>query len=96
MSRVFVYMLRCRDGSLYAGWTTDLTRRVNAHNRGTGARYTRSRLPVSVAAWWTASGKSEALKLEARLRRLSRKQKLIVIAGKDPQWPLKRRPKTTN
>ena len=44
----YVYMLRCRDGSLYTGCTTDLTRRVAAHNAGTGAKYTRARRPVAL------------------------------------------------
>lgn len=93
---VYVYLLRCADGTLYTGWTTDLTKRLSAHNSGRGAKYTRSRRPVALAGWWKAKGRGEALHFEARLRRLCRAEKLAVIAGKDPTWPLKRRPRATN
>jgi putative endonuclease len=82
-----VYFLRCRDGSLYAGSTNDLARRLEAHGRGKGARYTRSRLPVVLA--WTARAKdrSAALRREAALKRLSRTEKLALVAGRGPRRP---------
>ena len=76
-----VYILRCADGSLYTGATNDLARRVATHAGGLGARYTRSRLPVALA--WSAPvrGRSGALRREAALKRLSRAEKLLLVAG---------------
>jgi putative endonuclease len=76
----FVYLLRCADDSLYCGWTTDVDRRLKAHLAGTASRYTRGRLPVEVA--WVAElpDRSAALREEARVKRLSRAQKLDLIA----------------
>jgi putative endonuclease len=75
-----VYLLRCADGSLYAGWTVDLERRVAAHAAGTGARYTRARRPVELA--WSAEmpDHSAARREEARIKRLTRAQKLALVA----------------
>jgi putative endonuclease len=72
----FVYLLRCRDGTLYCGWTSDLERRLAAHSSGTASRYTRARLPVSLV--WSAQmgSRSEAMREEARIKRLSRDEKL--------------------
>jgi putative endonuclease len=76
------YLLRCADGSLYAGWTVDLERRLAAHNAGRGARYTRSRLPVALA--WSAElpDAAAARREEARLKRLSRAEKLALVAAR--------------
>ncbi|HVA37645.1 MAG TPA: GIY-YIG nuclease family protein [Candidatus Dormibacteraeota bacterium] len=82
-SRAFVYLLRCRDGSLYAGWTTDLAQRLRAHAEGRGARYTRSRLPVALAASWEVPGRQEALRLEARIKRMKRREKLALCPSGD-------------
>ncbi len=71
-----VYLLRCRDGSLYAGATNDLVRRLAAHGRGDGARYTRSRLPVELVFEERVRDRSAALRREAALKRLSRAEKL--------------------
>jgi putative endonuclease len=76
-----VYLLRCRDGSLYAGATNDLARRLAAHAAGRGGRYTRSRLPVALAWSAPARGRGGALRREAALKRLSRAAKLALIAG---------------
>ncbi len=62
-----VYLLRCSDGTLYAGATNDLALRLAAHARGRGARYTRSRLPVELVWTARAAGRSAALRREARL-----------------------------
>lgn len=75
----FVYLLRCGDGSLYCGWTFDLDKRVEAHSGGRGARYTRSRLPVEVAAFWEMPGESAARREEARIKALSRAEKLALV-----------------
>lgn len=75
----FVYVLRCRDGTLYCGWTTDLDRRVGQHRAGTASRYTRSRLPLELV-WSTRVGsRSEAMREEARIKRLPRAEKLELI-----------------
>jgi putative endonuclease len=81
-SRFSVYLLRCRDGSLYAGITTDLQRRLLQHNAGKGAAYTRSRRPVTLVYQEASSDRSSALKREAALRRLDRAQKLALIEEK--------------
>lgn len=75
-----VYLLRCRDGTLYAGATNDLAARVARHEAGKGARYTRSRLPVELVWTARARGRSAALRREAALKRLSRAEKL-ALAG---------------
>jgi putative endonuclease len=71
-----VYLLRCADDSLYCGWTTDLDRRLAAHCAGTASRYTRSRLPVELAAAIPVADRSAALREEARIKRLPRAAKL--------------------
>ena len=75
----WVYVLRCADGSLYTGWTVDLERRLAAHDAGTASRYTRSRLPVELAASWAQPDRSAALREEARIKRLTRAAKLRLL-----------------
>ena len=75
----FVYLLRCSDGSLYTGWTTDVERRLAAHSAGTASRYTRSRRPVAIAAVLPVADRSAALREEARIKRLPRSAKLGLI-----------------
>ena len=77
----FVYLLRCGDGSLYCGWTNDLERRLAAHGAGRASRYTRSRLPVELAWSVEVGGRSEAMREEARVKRLTRAEKLRLIDG---------------
>ncbi|MGE4553120.1 MAG: GIY-YIG nuclease family protein [Desulfovibrionaceae bacterium] len=77
----YVYLLRCADDSLYCGVTTDLERRLAEHNAGTGARYTRARRPVALAGAARAAGRSEALRLEAAIKRLPRNRKLARLAA---------------
>lgn len=77
----FVYLLRCGDGSLYAGAAADLDKRVAAHRAGRGARYTRSRAPVELAWSLEVATWGEALRGEARLKALSRREKLAIVAG---------------
>lgn len=71
----WAYMVRCADGSLYAGWTVDLEKRLQAHNAGTGAKYTRARRPVHLAWAKSFATKSEAMVQEASLKRLGKPQK---------------------
>jgi len=75
----YCYIVECSDGSFYTGWSTDVRRRLQAHNAGRGARYTRSRLPVKLVYWETCSDRSNALKRERKIKKLNRekKQKLI-------------------
>lgn len=80
-----VYILRCGDGSLYTGATCDLSRRLASHQRGKGAKYTRSRLPVALAYQEAAADKSAALRREFAIKRLSRREKLALI-GKEPPY----------
>ena len=75
----FVYLVHCRDGSLYCGWTTDVVARVTAHNAGTGARYTRARGPVSLAWSEECADRSSAMRREAAIKRLTRRAKLALI-----------------
>lgn len=75
----FVYMLRCRDGSLYTGCTDDLERRLAVHQSGKGAKYTRSRLPVELVYQEPAEDRSGALRREAAIKRLPRREKLRLL-----------------
>jgi putative endonuclease len=79
----FVYILRCNDDSYYTGQTTDLDKRILAHNRGTGARYTRGRGPVQLVYQVEVPTLKEAFILEHKIKRLPRagKEKLIGAAG---------------
>ena len=74
-----VYLLRCGDGSLYAGVTTDLARRLAQHRSGKGAAYTRSHLPVALAWSEPADSESAAKRREAAIKRLSRKEKIVLV-----------------
>ena len=71
----YAYLVQCSDGSLYAGWTNDIEKRLKSHNAGTGAKYTRARLPVTLAYLETFDTKSEAMKREAALKKLTHRQK---------------------
>lgn len=77
-----VYIVRCADDSLYTGCTNDLLRRVAAHNAGKGARYTRSRGPVKVVWSVRVKDRSAALSREARIKQLSRPEKLLLVKKK--------------
>lgn len=77
--RWFVYMLRCRDGSLYTGVTTDVHRRLAAHRAGSGSRYTRARLPVRLVYLEHGGSRSAALRREAAIKRLDREAKLRLV-----------------
>ncbi len=79
MSGAFVYMLRCADDTLYTGWTKDLEKRAAAHSEGRGAKYTRSRRPLTLVYAEECADKSAALRREAAIKRLSRAEKLRLI-----------------
>jgi putative endonuclease len=76
----YVYIVRCGDGTLYTGWTTDLPGRMKAHNSGAGAKYTRGRGPISLVYSEAFETKGEALKRECQIKRLTRAKKL-KLAG---------------
>ena len=76
----FTYILCCSDGTFYCGYTNDLSRRISTHNRGKGAKYTRSRLPVKLVYMESFSTKREALQREWKLKQLSHAQKQALIA----------------
>jgi putative endonuclease len=82
MQRWQVYLLRCGDGSLYTGITTDLEARIQKHSDGKGAAYTRSHLPVTLVWHETAASESMARKREAEIKRWKRHQKLNLIQHK--------------
>ena len=79
-----VYILRCGDGTLYTGCTTDLPPRLRAHQSGRGAKYTRSRLPVELVYQEAVPDRSAALRREAAIKRLDRRRKLALIAAIRP------------
>jgi len=80
MTDAWVYMLRCADGSLYTGWSTDVKRRLQRHNAGAASRYTASRLPVELVYEAPVADRSAALREELRIKRLDRRAKLALIA----------------
>lgn len=89
MGDAWVYILRCADGSLYTGWSTDVERRLRSHRTGTASRYTASRLPVELALALPMSDRSAAMREEARIKRLDRAAKLALIDGAaGPREPL--------
>lgn len=71
----YTYIVECKDGTLYTGWTTDLERRMKAHNSGKGAKYTRSRLPVVLRYYESFETKQEAMRREYEIKQLTRKEK---------------------
>ena len=75
----YTYIIRCSDGTLYTGWTNNLEKRIAAHNIGTGAKYTKSRRPVELVYFEKFETKQEAQSREARIKQLSRKEKLELI-----------------
>ncbi len=81
----YTYLLRCRDGSLYCGWTNDLEQRLKAHNQGKGARYTRGRGPVELVYCETFDTKEEAMRREYAIKHMTRREKLRLAAGWEKQ-----------
>lgn len=75
----FVYIVRCNDGTFYTGYAVDLQKRIVVHNTGKGAKYTRSRLPVTLVFRRRFRTSGEALSAEARIKQLSRTEKETLI-----------------
>ncbi len=86
----YTYIVKCRDGTLYTGWTNDLEKRLRAHNSKKGARYTRSRTPVELVYYESFDTKSEAMKREYQIKQMSARQKRHLIDSfikTDPHFP---------
>src|SRR6185437_6592341 len=81
MTEAWVYLLLCRDGSLYTGWTVDLERRLARHRAGVASRYTASRLPVDLELAIPMPDRTAARREEARIKRLTRADKLALLDG---------------
>ena len=75
----YVYILRCADDTLYCGWTNDLDARIAAHNSGRGAKYTRSRLPVTLEYYESYEERHEVLSREWHIKRMCREEKMKMI-----------------
>jgi putative endonuclease len=82
LNRAYVYIVQCKDGTLYTGYTTDLQRRIKEHNEGKGAKYTRCRCPVELKYFEEFKTKNEAMKREYEIKQLSRKDKLKLFQVK--------------
>ena len=79
----FVYLVRCADGTFYAGYAEDVQKRVAAHNAGRGAKYTRARRPVTLVYTEELPDKSQALRREAQLKKLTHAEKERLAAEKE-------------
>lgn len=75
----YVYIIKCKDNTYYTGWTTNLERRIKAHNNGNGAKYTKARRPVKLIYYEEFPDKNQALKREYAIKQLTRKQKELLI-----------------
>ena len=80
-NRPCVYILKCKDGSLYTGWTNDFKKRLEAHNSGKGAKYTRGRGPVEPVYLEYFEDKVSATKREAAIKKLPLKKKQLLISS---------------
>ena len=81
MEQNYTYLLRCADGTFYCGWTNHLKERVRIHNEGRGAKYTKGRRPVELVYYEEFATRQEAMKREWAIKRLSRKDKQLLIEG---------------
>jgi putative endonuclease len=81
MQKSFLYIIRCSDGTLYTGYTTDPDRRVREHNAGRGSKYTRARLPAELVYLEQVSSRPEALRRESEIKKLPRGAKLLLCEG---------------
>ena len=79
----YTYILKCKDGSLYTGWTNDLEQRVAAHNTGKGAKYTKARRPVELVYFEEFETKEQAMKREYAIKQMARKDKFELVRRKE-------------
>lgn len=77
--KCYTYIIKCKDDSLYTGWTNNIEKRMKAHNDGTGAKYTRGRGPVTLVHLEVFDTKEEAMRREAAIKKLSKKEKLLLV-----------------
>ena len=84
------YILKCSDNSLYTGWTNDIKHRLKMHNEGKGAKYTRGRGPVELVYLEEFDTKQEAMSKEAKIKRLTRKEKLLLIENYQQEQKVKK------
>jgi len=84
--KYFTYVVRCNDDSLYTGYTKDLINRINVHNAGMGAKYTRARLPVRLIYFEEFDSITKAMWRELEIKKMTRKQKLNLIKMKNISW----------
>lgn len=75
----YTYIVRCSDGSLYTGWTNDLEKRIRVHNDGRGAKYTKSRRPVTLVYYEEFHTREDAMRREREIKHMSREEKLKII-----------------
>ena len=75
----YTYILKCKDDSLYTGWTNDLKKRITSHNAGKGAKYTKARRPVELVFYEEFQTREESMKREYAIKQLSRKEKEALI-----------------
>ena len=80
----YTYILKCKDDSLYTGWTNDLKKRITSHNAGKGAKYTKARRPVELVYYEEFQTREEAMKREYAIKQLSRKEKEALIKTRPP------------
>ncbi|PHK48879.1 GIY-YIG nuclease family protein [Staphylococcus edaphicus] len=80
MDKHYIYIVKCKDGSLYTGYAKDIEKRITKHNKGQGAKYTKIRRPVQLVYQEMFDTKSEALKREYEIKRFSRQKKLELIS----------------
>ena len=80
----YTYILKCVDGTYYTGWTTDLKKRLKAHNEKKGAKYTKNRTPVSLVYYETFETKQEALRREYAIKQMTRAEKTDLIGRDNP------------
>lgn len=85
--RNYTYILECRDGTYYTGWTTDIDRRLAAHNSGHGAKYTKSRRPVKLVYYEVFGTKEEAMSREYSIKRMPRREKTALIKSEKREIP---------
>lgn len=84
----YVYIVRCSDGTLYTGWTSDVEKRLLAHNSGTGAKYTRGRRPVRIVHLESFENKEDAMARESGIKKLKRNEKLKLLNAGNHTAPL--------
>ena len=84
---ICVYILECRDGTFYTGWTNDIEKRLKSHNAGTASKYTRGRTPVKLVYLENLPTREQALSREAQIKKLEKKDKLALIKANENDRP---------